>query len=98
MFKAIDVWKRIDDQTAIRYRCFQKLTDGNFYVQSADCYHLPLSSQQVKALDQQFLELFIEESPDLRSSAFPTLEAAIAQHELDFADDRLPPSLERQVA
>lgn len=87
MFKAIDIWKKIDDTIAIRYRCFQRLTDGRFCVQSADYYHLPLNENQIKILDKQFLELFIEESPDQRSSLHPTLEEAITQYELEFADD-----------
>jgi hypothetical protein len=87
MFKAIDIWKRLDDATAIRYRCFQRLTDGQFCVQSADHYHLPLNENQIKALDKQFLELFIEEFPDQRSSLYPTLEEAIAIYDLEFSSD-----------
>ena len=87
MFKAIDIWKRINDTVAVRYRCFQRITDEHFCVQSADYYHLPLNEEQVRILDKQFLELFIEESPDQRSSLYPTLEEAIAKYELEFADD-----------
>jgi hypothetical protein len=56
-------------------------------VQSADYYHLPLNEKQVETLDKQFLELFIEESPDRRSSLYPNLEEAVAKYELDFAGD-----------
>jgi hypothetical protein len=87
MFKAIDIWKRVNDETAIRYRCFERLADGQFCVQSADYYHLPLHEAQVRSLDQQFLELLIEESPDQRSSVYPTLEEAIAKYELEFVED-----------
>jgi hypothetical protein len=87
MFKAIDIWKRLDDAAAIRYRCFQRLNDGQFCVQSADYYHLPLNENQIKALDKQFLELFIEESPDQRSSLYSTLEEAIANYDLEFSSD-----------
>jgi hypothetical protein len=89
MFKAIDVWKRVNDETAIRYRCFQRLADGQFCVQSIDHYQLPLNEGQVKALDKQFVELLIEESPDQRSSLHPTLEEAIAQYEFEFMDEAL---------
>jgi hypothetical protein len=87
MFKAIDIWKRLDSTVVIRYRCFQHLADGQFCVQSADYYHLPLNENQIKALDKQFLELFIEESPDQRSSLHPTLEEAIAIYDLEFSSD-----------
>jgi hypothetical protein len=97
MFKAIDVWKKLDDTTAIRYRCFERLEDRQFCVQSADYYYLPLRQEQVKALDQQFVELFIEEAPDERSSAYPSLELAIARYNVEFADDLTPTCLERQA-
>ena len=90
MFKTIDIWKTLDNATAVRYRCFQRLTDGQFCVQSADYYNLPLNENQVRALDRQFVELFIEESPDRRSSLHRTVEDAIAQYELEFASDNSP--------
>lgn len=68
-------------------RCFQRLNDGQFCVQSADYYHLPLNENQIEALDKQFLELFIEESPDQRSSLYSTLEEAIANYDLEFSSD-----------
>lgn len=97
MFKAIDIWKRLNDATAARYRCFQRLIDSQFCVQSADYYHLPLREEQVRTLDRQFLELFIEEAPDQRSSLYPTLEEAIAMYDLEFADDLSTLTPERQM-
>ena len=87
MFKAIDIWKKLDDTTSARYRCFQRLTDGLFCVQSCDYYHLPIREEQIKLLDRQFVELFIEEPPDQRSELYPTLEEAIAVYDAEFADD-----------
>jgi hypothetical protein len=51
MFKAIDIWKKLDDTAAIRYRCFERIADGQFCVQSADYFHLPLRQDQVKAME-----------------------------------------------
>ncbi|MEC4818936.1 MAG: hypothetical protein SAK29_37525 [Scytonema sp. PMC 1069.18] len=87
MFKTIDIWKRLDHTTAVRYRCFQRLMDGQFCVQSADYYYLPIREEQVRTLDRQFLELFIEEAPDQRCEVYPNLEEAIAMYEKEFADD-----------
>lgn len=89
MFKAIDVWKRLDSSTAICYRCFERLSDGQFCVQSADYYSLPLDEEQVRMLDRQFLELFLEESPEQRSPLYSTLTEAIAMFDLDFADGEI---------
>ncbi len=87
MFKAITIWKRLDNTKALSYRCFQRLTDGMFCVQSADYYYFPIREEQVGMLERQFLELFLEESPDTRSSLYPTVEEAIASYDAEFADD-----------
>lgn len=87
MFKTITIWKRLDDTKALCYRCFQRLTDGKFCVQSADYYYLPIREEQVRMLERQFLELFLEEAPDSRSLLYPTLEEAIASYDAEFTDD-----------
>jgi hypothetical protein len=88
LFRAFDVWRRADGY-AVRYRCFQLVDSGKFTVQSADFYRLPSSPEQVLSLDRQFLELFIEQGPDERSSTFATLEEAIAHHEREFGRGRI---------
>jgi len=84
LFKSIDVWRRRDDQTLVRYRCLQLLPDGGYCVQSADFYHQPPSEAQQQNLDRQFLELLAEQSPDERDSLHPTLEGAIEAHDKEF--------------
>jgi hypothetical protein len=84
MFKAIEVWKRISDSEAVRYRCFQCLQTGKYFVQSADFYRLPENPVQSAQLERQHIELFIEQAPDERSGAYQTLEAAIEAHEAEF--------------
>jgi hypothetical protein len=84
MFKAIDVWKRISDSEAVRYRCFQNLQTGKYSVQSADFYRLPENPTQSPQLERQHLELFVEQAPDERTGAHETLEAAIEAHEAEF--------------
>ena len=81
MFKSIDVWQKVNEFTALRYRCFQRLDNGHYCVQSIDSYHLPIRENQRIMLDQQFIELFIEESPDQRSPLYPTLAEAIAAYD-----------------
>jgi hypothetical protein len=48
---SIDIWKRVDEKTLARYRCFQILTSGQYCVQSADYYHLPEEAPEVRAFD-----------------------------------------------
>jgi hypothetical protein len=85
LYRAIDVWRRVDDKTAVRYRCFECLPLGGFCVQSADFYSLPLDEAQERDLARQALELLIETAPDERADVHPTLEAAIEAHDRDFA-------------
>jgi len=82
MFTSIDVWRRVDERTAIRYRCFRSLVSGKYSVQSADFYQLPFEPAQVGSLEQQHIELFIEEQPDAGSGSFDTIERAIAASNL----------------
>jgi hypothetical protein len=86
MFKVIDVWRRVDEHTAVHYRCYQSLTTGRYSVQSADFYRLPVDETQAAALYRQSVELFIEQAPDERSADFDTIEQAIAAHDGSFPD------------
>jgi hypothetical protein len=81
LYRAIDVWKRVNENTAIRYRCFESLDSKRFCVQSADFYRLPHNEQQIANLARQFVELFIEQEPSNRSGEHPSLEEAIAAHD-----------------
>lgn len=86
LYKAIDVWQRLDESAVARYRCFQALSTGKYCVQSKDYYPLPLHSEAVRQLERQFLELFSEIAPDERDKSYDSLEEAIMAHDQDFAD------------
>jgi hypothetical protein len=83
-YRAIDVWKRLDATSAVRYRYFESLQSKRFCVQSADFYRLPLDGKQVSFVDSQFVELFIEQEPSSRSPEYSTLEEALAQNDEGF--------------
>jgi hypothetical protein len=83
-YKVIDVWSRRDEGTVVRYRCFQMLPDGGYTVQSADYYNAPFREARAAQHEKQFLELFSEEAPRLRSPLFPTLMEAIFAFDRDF--------------
>jgi hypothetical protein len=88
MFKAIDVWKRVTDSEAVRYRCFQNIKTGKYSVQSADWYRLPQDAAQELEHERQHIELFIEQAPDKRSSAYDSLEIAIEAHDAAFGSPK----------
>ncbi len=68
----------------VRYRCFKILTPERYCVQSADFYRLPIRPEQVANLDKQFLELVVEQAPNVRTQTYPSLEQAIAAHDEEF--------------
>jgi hypothetical protein len=82
--RAFDVWKRGDENSLVRYRCFEDMRTGQFCVQSADFYQSPVTEERISQLEKQFIELILEEHPFSRSGSFGTIEEAIADHEASF--------------
>jgi hypothetical protein len=89
LYRAIDVWRRLDGGRAVRYRCFEVLPDGGFCVQSADFYGGERRDDHAAMLDRQHVELLLEQAPDDRVRTHPTLEAAIEQHDKEFDWDAI---------
>ena len=90
LYRSIDVWKRINEDLLIRYRCFECLSsyeeERGFCVQSADHYHRVDGSKNWEFFERQFLELLGEQKPDKRSTVHKTLEEAVKKFRRDFAD------------
>jgi len=84
LYEELVVWKRIDVKEAVRYSCVRNCATGKFSVQSSDYFRLPLTPEQVRQFQAQFIELFCETDPGERGGAFDSLEEAIAAHERDF--------------
>ena len=86
-FKEITIWKPVNERTVARYRCFEVLPDGKFFVQSKD--HIYEDSDKVyrENLEMYFIEsLSSELFEDMSAEASSTIEKAIAKHEADFAE------------
>ncbi len=84
LYKSIDVWRKKDSNTLIRYSCFEVIPGKQFCVQSADFFNLPLSEDRVKNLEKNFFELLCEQEPDIRGGTYPSLEEAISRHDQEF--------------
>ena len=84
LYIEVNVWKRIDEDILLQYRCFHILPDNKYCVQSADFYSLPLNEKQIRNLFEQFIQLLREEDPKVRADLFDSLEEAIAAHDRDF--------------
>ncbi len=90
-YKKLDIWKRIDAGTVVRFQCLERTKDGVFAVQNADFFRDPLTVSEMQRSDRQFLELFFEEEPTDRCKWYRSVDEAIAAHERDFED--MPGSL-----
>ena len=87
LFKEISVWRRIDDETLLRYRCLQVLPDDGYCVKSSHFYRYPLSHDdgQIAQAEFYFLDsLFQDGLPAAAKETYKTLEEAIAKHDKDF--------------
>jgi hypothetical protein len=84
LYVDVNVWKKVDENRLLLYRCFHVLPDNKYCVQSADFYSLPLNEKQIRYLFEQFIQLLREEDPKVRAHLFDSLEEAIAAHDRDF--------------
>lgn len=85
LFKEINVWRQVDEKTLIRYRCFQELPDGKFFVKSADHFREPFDSEISKQHKMYFVDsLFDDGLISTAKRTYATLEKAIAKFEEGF--------------
>jgi len=84
MYKEIKVWKRLNESEAICYRCFQSIETNKYYVQSSDYFRLPVEKIRIDESEKQFVELFIEDDPCVRTDGFNSLKEAIENNEDEF--------------
>ncbi len=85
-FQEFNVWKRIDDTSVMRYRCFRVLPDEGYYVQSADNFYYPLDQKQVIQLECSFVDSLFQDGLEAisQNELRKTLEEAIAFFEEGF--------------
>jgi hypothetical protein len=86
LYRQFDIWKKIDDNVIVKFRCFEKLENNMFCVQSADYFYAPIDVVQLHNSDKQLIELFMEESPEKRSELYSTIDEAITHHIEDFIE------------
>ena len=88
LFKEINLWKQLDDNTVVRYRCLQLLPDGGYCVKSSHFYSYPIEvdDKQIREAEFYFLDsMFQGGLIDTTKKTYKTLEKAIEKHEKDFA-------------
>jgi predicted class III extradiol MEMO1 family dioxygenase len=86
LFKEIVVWKRIDDNTLLRYRCLLILPDNRYVVKSSDFCRWPLDKEQLSQQDYYYLDsLFQDALEEIVFTTYETLEEAIRRHDQEFS-------------
>ncbi len=78
------VFRHAGDSVTV-YVCFQDLRTGQFAVQQAETFAAGDMSVHARRIGAQTLELFLEESPAIRSDWFGSLAEAIRDHDDAFA-------------
>ncbi len=82
LFRSVDVWERRGD-AVVRFRCFEVLGEGKFWVQSADFYRSETDSKTRAWLEKEFIEV-LGESESESIELFDSLEEAINNHKAGF--------------
>ena len=86
LFKMFSVCRRLPDEVVV-YRCFERLDDHRFFVQSADRLRLPIERGLVETHESQLWELLLEASPEERGASGATVEEAITAFDAAFVED-----------
>ena len=89
LFKEISIWRRVDDNTLLRYRCLQALPDGGYFVKSSHFYYYPLNlhDEQLKLTEFYFVDgMFGDALLEIPKETCGTLEEAVAKYDKEFKD------------
>jgi len=84
-YQEIRVWKKTEEDVAVRYLCLLDISTGKYRVQSADFFRLPVTADQLSFFESQVVELFIETSSRDIDDWQSTIERAIEMHEKNFS-------------
>jgi hypothetical protein len=87
LYKQVDIWRFIKENEGVIYRCFQRLSDGSYTVQSADYVRYPIDEQALQIHKRQLIELFVNGHTPFDARFFPTLGEAIKYHDDAFHTD-----------
>jgi len=85
LYERVDVYRRSQEKIIV-YRCLRLLSGAGYIVQSADWLNFPLSAATLIDHELRFCELLMEESPEVRSSPFPTIDEAIRAFDAEFGN------------
>ena len=78
LFKEVIVWFEKSEKELIRYRLFQKVSDGKFFVKSADSLHNEFNATINEQQQGYFVDSLFENGiTGFADKSFDTIEEAI---------------------
>ena len=84
-FKEVIVWFEKSEKELIRYRLFQDLSNGKYFVKSADGFHEAFDQKTAQEQDAYFVDsLFFSGITQFAKNSFDTIEEAIEDFETGF--------------
>ena len=85
LYKEFFVWKPIDDKSVLRYRCFEILANGKFFVMQSDHFFWGFNRKTVEWIQYVFLRIcFRRKFFEQANEACETIEEAITKFESGF--------------
>ncbi len=89
LYRRLEVWRRHDASTGIRYTCIEDVRAQKFYAKSADHIRYPLDKTSLAQMDAQATELVLDflafqEAEEIEWSN--SVEAAVSAFDLSFDD------------
>ncbi len=85
LFKEIIIWKPVDEKSVERYRCFEILSEGKFFVAQRDHFHEDFTEKEWKQFDNYFFESISGDNFDeMATEACQSVEEAIVAFDSEF--------------
>ena len=86
LYRAVQVWRRTDASTSIRYSCLENLSNGSFCVVVADFVRVPLEPAVREFQDRNVVELLAKFEMAPEHEWFGSLADAIKRHDKNFGN------------
>jgi hypothetical protein len=84
LYRQINVWKEIDDNTVCCYQLFERLSDNKFFCKKRDYFRYPLDEKQIRALEFYAIDSLFQGGLSMKIKKFDSIKEAIEQFEKDF--------------
>jgi hypothetical protein len=78
----IEIWKPVNAQKVIRYRCFELLSNGRYWVQGADVFMLPVSDEALIAANRLMVKQFAK-TVTVPPRTYASLDEAIFEYDFE---------------